>query len=68
MLTQVDLAIIAVPLGRVTVAGIDVRKGDREMNKVEIKVVKSPVLELFLRHLFDLHLKTLVSLQDNHGL
>lgn len=57
MLTKVDLAIVAKPLGWVTVAGIDIRERDGEVNEEEIKVVKAPVLELFLRQRLDLHLR-----------
>ena len=58
VLTKVDLAIISKPQRRITVAGIYVSKRDGEVNKVEIEVVKTPVLKLFLRQCLDLHLRT----------
>ena len=50
VITEVDLAIITKPLRRVTVAGVYVCKRDGKVNEVKIEVVKTPVLELFLRH------------------
>lgn len=44
-----DLAIVPKPLRWVTVTGIYIRKRDGEVNEVEIKVVETPVFELFLR-------------------
>ena len=61
VLTKVDFAVIAEPLGWVTVAGIHIRKRNGEMNVIEIKVVKAPVPELFLRQRLDLYLKTELS-------
>ena len=57
-LTKMNLAIIASPLGWITVVGVNVRKRDGEVNVVEVEVVKTPVLELFLRQRPDLYLKT----------
>ena len=57
VLTKVDFAIIAQPLRWVTVAGVDIRKRDGEVNVVEIEVVKTPVAELFLRQRLDLYLE-----------
>ena len=50
VITEVDLAIITKPLRWVTVTGIYVCKRDGKVNEVKIEVVKTPVLELFLRH------------------
>jgi len=58
VLTKMNLAIIAKPLGWVTVTWIHVRKRDGEVDMVEIKVVKTPVLELFLCQRLNLYLKT----------
>jgi len=43
------------------VVGIDIRKGDGEVNVEEIEVVKTPVLELFLRQRLDLYPKAAFS-------
>lgn len=58
VLTQVNLPIVSPPLSRVAVARIYVRERDREVNQEQIKVVETPVLELFLRYCFGLHLTT----------
>ena len=50
-----NFAIIAKPLCWIAVAGIDIRKRDGEVNEVEIEVVKTPILELFLRYCLDLY-------------
>ena len=55
-LTKLDLAVVPEPLGWVAVARIYIRKRDGEVNEVEIEVVETPVLELFLRQCLDLHL------------
>ena len=60
-LTKVDFAIIAQPLGWVTVVWINIRKRDGEVNVVEIKILKTPVSELFLRQRLDLYLETVFS-------
>jgi hypothetical protein len=62
-----DLAIVAPPLGWVTVAGVNVRKRDGEVNEVEIEVLKTPVLELFLRRRLDLYIESPLS-RYNFGL
>jgi hypothetical protein len=54
VLTEVDLSIVPKPFGWVTVARIYIRKRDWEMDEVEIKVIKPPVRELFLRRCLDL--------------
>jgi len=59
VLTEVDLAIITKPLRWITMVGIYVCKRDREVNEVKIEVVKTPVLQLFLRHCLDLPPKIL---------
>jgi len=58
VLTKVNLAIIAKPLGWVAVTRIYIRKRDGEVDVVEIKVGKPPVLELFLCQRLDLHPET----------
>jgi hypothetical protein len=58
VLTKIDLAIVAEPLRWVTVAGVNVRKRDGEVNEVEIEVLKTPVFELFLRSRLGLHIET----------
>jgi hypothetical protein len=55
-LTEVDLFIITVPLWRVAMRRVDVLKGDWEMNEVQVKVVDSPVLKLFLCQDLDLRI------------
>jgi len=52
--------------------GIHVRERDGEVNEVEIEVIKTPVIELFLRQCLDLHLGTpfswcdLGSVEESH--
>lgn len=53
-----DLAIVPEPFGWVTVTRIYVGKRDGKMNEVEVKVVETPVLELFLGQCLDLYLGT----------
>ena len=67
VLTKVDFAVIAEPLRWVTVAGIHIRKRDGEVNVIEIKVVKTPVPELFLRQRLNLYLKTALSQRTFSG-
>jgi hypothetical protein len=45
-------------------AGVYVCERDGEVNKVKIKVVKTPVCELFLRRCFGLHLGSSLSRRD----
>jgi hypothetical protein len=60
VLTKVNLAIITKPLRWVTVVGIHVCKRDREVNKVKIEIVKTPVLKLSLRRCLGLNIKILI--------
>jgi hypothetical protein len=55
-LTEVDLFVITEPLWRVAMRRVDVLKGDREMNEVQVKVVDSPELKLFLCQDLDLRI------------
>lgn len=52
--TEVYFAIVTKPLGRVTVVGINVLQGDREMDQEEVEIINTPKLKLFLGQLFDL--------------
>jgi hypothetical protein len=52
----VNLAIVPEPFGWVTVSWIYIGKRDGEVNEIEVEIVETPVLELFLRQCFSLHL------------
>lgn len=48
--TEVDLAVIAPPLGRVPVAGVDILERNGEVHEEEVEVIDAPETELLLRN------------------
>ena len=52
--TEVHFAIITEPLGGITVVGINVLQGDREVDQEEVKIINTPKVKLSLDNLFHL--------------
>ena len=53
-LTQMYFAIVTPPLRRITVVGINILEGDREVDEKEVEIVDFPKLKLYLGSLFHL--------------